>query len=179
MHFDNGFFISFHFMHAYMNRIYACYFFFFWFRWCGCGFLFLFFVCFCSFRCTAHTHTCGGQCATSFQHYIFGQWSLTFRIRNAIKNILLSARHESQAINNRHTVSFEEMCTTNHVTHTHTHTLIHSLTRTNVRDDKFKKPQICSVILLPYGGYKFQRFCWFGKITLAHTMHVNRRPFDK
>lgn len=140
MHFDNGFFNSFHFTHAYMNRIYACYFFFFSFS--MVRLLFLFFVCFCSFRCTVHTHTCGGQCATSFQHYIFGQWSLTFRIRNAIKNILLSARHESQAINNRHTVSFEEMCTTNHVTHT----LTHSLTRTKARDDKFKKPQFYSVI---------------------------------
>lgn len=79
------------------------------------------FVCFCALERILHTHTCGettttttsnhysNPCIYKYMHSVNDlSFSLTFRIRNAIKKeikyILLSAPHESHAINNWHSI---------------------------------------------------------------------------
>lgn len=117
--------------------------------------------------------------ATSCEHYIYsGQWSHTFRIRNAIKIVfylylLLSAPHASQAINNWHTVSFDELCTTNHITQ---RTSTHARTRPCLTINNKRSCQFGS-ILLPNEKFpisKTRNVCWFRE-TMTFTQCAARQ----
>lgn len=187
MHSDNGFFISFQFMHIYICESNTCFFILF-IRFVGWRLVFLIFHLFvslcCSFWCAVHTHTCGGQCATQniklARAHTLRSMISHFPDPKCNKNMLLSAPHESHAINN--TVSFEEICTTNHITYTHTLTRVHHAQMSD-DDKKMKKKCDHNSILLFFSSNDKFKLEWFffifivpirGKLYSQHTMHVIR-----